>query len=156
MVCVGRDLGDLLIQILLTWAETRLPKSLFNLALNTSRDEPSATSLCNLFQYFTTLQIKNFFLTSNLKLYSFYFNPLAAEACFCGWSLWAGWTNLIKSLCRSSSVCTSLASPVGCVRWLLCRGAVICDLWFSACICTKWLCLTNSFCEDYVPCVLPH
>lgn len=38
-----------------------------NLTLNISRDEASATSLGNLFQYFTTLIVKKFFLQGFLE-----------------------------------------------------------------------------------------
>jgi len=56
--------------------EFRLLKSLSNLALNTSVDEVSTTSLDNLVQCFTTLIIKNVFLISSLNQTSFLLKPL--------------------------------------------------------------------------------
>ncbi|KAK4829612.1 hypothetical protein QYF61_005739 [Mycteria americana] len=54
----------------------RLLKAPSNLALNTSKDGASTTSLGNLFQCLTTLIGKNFFLISNLNLPSFSLKPL--------------------------------------------------------------------------------
>jgi len=47
-----------------------------NLTSNVSRDRASTTSVGNLFQYFTTLIVKNFFLTSGLNLPSLGLKPL--------------------------------------------------------------------------------
>ncbi|KAK4832076.1 hypothetical protein QYF61_020632 [Mycteria americana] len=47
-----------------------------NLTLNVARDGASTTSLGNLFQCFTTLIVKNFFLISSLNLPSFSLKPL--------------------------------------------------------------------------------
>ena len=47
----------------------------YNLALNTSRDGASTTSLGSPFQHLTTLLVKNFPLTSNLNLPSFNLKP---------------------------------------------------------------------------------
>ena len=49
----------------------RLLRALSNLTLNVSRDGASTSSLGNLCQRFTTLTVKNFFLTSSLNLLSF-------------------------------------------------------------------------------------
>ena len=51
--------------------QTRLLKAPSSLALNTSREGASTTSLGNLFQFLTTLTVKNFFLISNINLPSF-------------------------------------------------------------------------------------
>jgi len=48
--------------------QTRLLRALSNLAVNVSRDGASTASLGNLFQCFTSLTVKNFFLISNLNL----------------------------------------------------------------------------------------
>lgn len=42
-----------------------------NLALNTSRDEASATALGNLFQCLTMFKVKSFFLIPNVSLILF-------------------------------------------------------------------------------------
>jgi len=47
--------------------QTRLLRALSNLALNVSRDGASTASLGNLFQCFTTLIVKKFFLISSLS-----------------------------------------------------------------------------------------
>jgi len=55
---------------------TRLLRAPSNLALNVSRDGDSTTSLGNIFQCFTTLIVKNFFLISSLNLASLSLKPL--------------------------------------------------------------------------------
>ena len=55
--------------------QTRLFKAASNLALNTAREGAATASLSNLFQCFTTLTVKNFFLISNLNLPSFSLQP---------------------------------------------------------------------------------
>ena len=55
--------------------QTRLLRAPSNLALNTSREGASTVSLGNLFQCFTTLMVKNFFLISNLYLPPFSLEP---------------------------------------------------------------------------------
>ena len=59
-----------------TFHQTRLLKAPSNLALNTSREGASTTSLGNLFHCLTTLIVKNFFLLSKLNLPSFTFKSL--------------------------------------------------------------------------------
>ena len=54
----------------------RLLRALSNLTLNIPRDGACTTSLGNLFQCFTTLTVKKFFLISSLKLFSFSLKPL--------------------------------------------------------------------------------
>jgi len=56
---------------------TRLLKVLSNLPLNTSREWACTASLGNLFQFLTSLIVKNFFHISNLKLPSFSLKPLS-------------------------------------------------------------------------------
>lgn len=51
-----------------TFHETRLLQAWSNLALNTSKDGESTTSLGNLFLSLTVLTGKDFFLISNLNL----------------------------------------------------------------------------------------
>ena len=51
--------------------QLRLPRALSSLALNTSRDGAPMAFLGRLCQCFTTLCVKNFFLTSNLDFSSF-------------------------------------------------------------------------------------
>lgn len=58
-----------------TFHYTRLLKASPSLALNASRHGASKVSQSNLFQCLTTPTVKNFFLTSNLNLSSFNFNP---------------------------------------------------------------------------------
>ena len=48
--------------------QTRLPRATSSLALNSSRDGASTTSLGNLFQCVTTLCVKKFLLIFNLNL----------------------------------------------------------------------------------------
>ena len=81
MVWVGRDLSDHLVATPLPGAGTPSTRPGYskhpsNLALNTSSDGASTTSLGNLFQCLTTLPVQNFFLTSNLNLPSFSLKPL--------------------------------------------------------------------------------
>ena len=51
--------------------QIRLPRAPFNLTLNVSRDGTATASLGSLCQFLTTLSVKNFFLPSNLILFSF-------------------------------------------------------------------------------------
>jgi len=55
--------------------QTRLLRVPSNLALNAAREGTATASLGNLFQCFTTLMVKNFFLISNLNLPSFSLEP---------------------------------------------------------------------------------
>jgi len=55
---------------------TRLLRAPSSLALNTSREGASTASLGNLFQCFTTIMVKNFFLISSLNLPSFSLEPI--------------------------------------------------------------------------------
>jgi len=73
MFWVGRDLTD---HLVLT-PSARLLKALSNLALNTSREGTSTTSLSNFCQGLTTLTVKNFFPVCNLNLPFFSLKPLA-------------------------------------------------------------------------------
>jgi len=57
--------------------QVRLLRAPSNLTLNVSMDGASATSLGSLFQCFTTLIVKDFFVVSNLNLLSFSFKPLS-------------------------------------------------------------------------------
>ncbi|NXD71520.1 TRPC1 protein, partial [Eolophus roseicapillus] len=56
--------------------QTMSPKALSNLALNTARDGAFTISLGSLFQWLTTLTVKNFLLISNLNFPCFSLNPL--------------------------------------------------------------------------------
>jgi len=58
-------------------AMIRLPRAPSNLALNTSRDGSFTASLGSLCQCHATLCVKNFFLTSNIYLYSFSLKPFS-------------------------------------------------------------------------------
>ena len=58
------------------FTQTRLLRAPSNLTFNVSRDGASTTFLGNLFQYFTTLQQKIFFLISSLNLTTFSLKPL--------------------------------------------------------------------------------
>jgi len=80
MVWVGRDLEDHLVPTPLPWAGTPSTRPgcypvPSNLALNTAREGAATASLGSLFQCFTTLTVKNFFLISNLNLPSFSLQP---------------------------------------------------------------------------------
>jgi len=59
-----------------TFCYTRFPKGPSKVALNTAREGASTASPGNLFQYLTTLIVKNFLLLSNLNLPSFSLKPL--------------------------------------------------------------------------------
>jgi len=63
--------------------QTRLPKALSNLTLNTSREGASTAPLSNLLQRLTTLTIKNFFLISSLNLPSLSLKPLPLVLSLC-------------------------------------------------------------------------
>lgn len=65
---VGRD----------TSHSTRLLKALSSVFLKTARVGISTASLGNLFQCFTTLRVKNFFLISNLNSPPFQFLPITS------------------------------------------------------------------------------
>jgi len=54
-----------------TFHQPRVLQAPSNLALNTAREGAATASLGNLFQHFTTLMVKNFFLIPNLNLPSF-------------------------------------------------------------------------------------
>jgi len=71
---VGGTFEEHLVPDILNW--TRLLKAPSNLALNTSIDRASTTSLGNLFQHLITIIVKNFFLISHLNLPSFSLNLL--------------------------------------------------------------------------------
>jgi len=58
-----------------TFHQTRLLRAPSNPALNTAREGAATASVGNLFQCFTTLMVKNFFLISNLDLPSFSLEP---------------------------------------------------------------------------------
>jgi len=73
MVWIGRDLQDHLVPTPPAMSrdvfdQTRLLRAPSNLGLNTARERAATASLGNLFQCFTTLMVKNFFLISNLNL----------------------------------------------------------------------------------------
>ena len=59
-----------------TFHFTRLLKASSNLALNTSREGASTTSLGNLFQCLTILKVKNFSFVVDLNLLCFSLKPL--------------------------------------------------------------------------------
>lgn len=69
-----------------------MPRTPCSLLLNNSRGGASSTSPCNLLQCNSTLQVKNFFLVSNLNLSSLSLKQLPLVL-----SLWA----LVKSLSPS-------------------------------------------------------
>jgi len=80
MVWVGRDLTDHLCSNPSAtgrdpFHQPRVLQAPYNLALNTAREGTATASLGNLFQCFTTLMVKNFFLISNLNLPSFSLEP---------------------------------------------------------------------------------
>ena len=82
MAWVGRDLKDhesptpLLGRATnLPLYQTRLPRASSNLALNTSRDGASTTSLGSLCQHLPTFSVKSYPLISNLNLSSLSLKP---------------------------------------------------------------------------------
>lgn len=77
MVWIGNDLKDYLVPTPLA-----LLKTPSNLALYTSRDGKSTTSLSNLCQCLATLAVKNFFCISNLNLISSSLNLLLLSCHF--------------------------------------------------------------------------
>lgn len=73
MVWDGRDIKDHVVPIL---CHGQVSLSTTQLALNSSSNGEATASLGNMSQWFTTVTGKDFFLMSNLKLFSFHFKAL--------------------------------------------------------------------------------